>query len=126
MNTTILDTEIHASDINIRLMKAFLYGALVGEYTLYKHLSSDCISINFSNSEDATMFKLKDMELKFTDIAEKNKDPHINYTGIGLHNGGLIGGTTTYTINTAGSTSAGMCAPNNTISTTSNNTSGQD
>ena len=61
----IVDTELSKHEVEMNVFKAFLYGIIDGEYTMYENLSTKQLSIKFEDEEDATIFTLKDLGAVF-------------------------------------------------------------
>lgn len=69
--SVIIKTELTAS-INEKMFDAFLHGQIYGKYTLYVELNKSKISIEFENEEDATAFRLAELDVVYqTTYAEK-------------------------------------------------------
>lgn len=69
----LVDTKIK-STVDKKMLEAFLYGIIHGGYKLYKDLTNSKLSIKFEHQDDATIFKLKELDVEFNKHFASNKD----------------------------------------------------
>jgi len=71
---TLLDTVL-TNSTDFGLFEAFLYSIIHGKYKCFNEVGTNKISIYFDNDEDATIFKLKELDKQFVEFEkiQKNK-----------------------------------------------------